>query len=147
MPLIEQLEKTLRIDTDRICVTGLSMGGYGSWHLAKLIIGRNFDFQGWVYGQAEPGDGGRGFIDCDDSLSAFKCTDQLVTAEELRSVPDRGSVGPLLADQRRFLGNLGAKANLVIEYPARSRDFQDPDIVEGRFFCIEIGIRPDGGQL
>lgn len=34
MPLIEHLELTLRIDADRIYLTGLSMGGYGTWALA-----------------------------------------------------------------------------------------------------------------
>ena len=34
MPLIEQLEKDLRVDSERIYLTGLSMGGYGTWNLA-----------------------------------------------------------------------------------------------------------------
>lgn len=34
MPLIEELEKTLRVDSNRIYLTGLSMGGYGTWNLA-----------------------------------------------------------------------------------------------------------------
>ena len=34
MPLIEKLEKELRVDIDRIYLTGLSMGGYGTWSLA-----------------------------------------------------------------------------------------------------------------
>jgi predicted peptidase len=32
--LLDQLEQTLRVDPDRICVTGLSMGGFGTWELA-----------------------------------------------------------------------------------------------------------------
>jgi len=32
--LIDQIERTYTIDSDRIVVTGLSMGGYGSWGLA-----------------------------------------------------------------------------------------------------------------
>ena len=32
--LLDHLVKTLSIDTDRIYLTGLSMGGYGSWRLA-----------------------------------------------------------------------------------------------------------------
>ena len=32
--LIDQIERTYTIDSDRIVVTGLSMGGYGSWRLA-----------------------------------------------------------------------------------------------------------------
>ena len=32
--LIDQIEQTYPIDADRIVVTGLSMGGYGSWRLA-----------------------------------------------------------------------------------------------------------------
>jgi predicted peptidase len=34
MALIEDLEKSHRIDTNRIYATGLSMGGYGTWALA-----------------------------------------------------------------------------------------------------------------
>lgn len=34
MPLIEHLEKNLRVDSERIYLTGLSMGGYGTWGLA-----------------------------------------------------------------------------------------------------------------
>jgi predicted peptidase len=34
MPLIEKLEKDLRVDSNRIYLTGLSMGGYGTWNLA-----------------------------------------------------------------------------------------------------------------
>ncbi|MCB1062151.1 MAG: prolyl oligopeptidase family serine peptidase [Verrucomicrobiae bacterium] len=33
--LITHLEKTLKIDADRIYLTGLSMGGYGTWALAS----------------------------------------------------------------------------------------------------------------
>jgi predicted peptidase len=32
--LLDHLAKTMQIDTDRIYLTGLSMGGYGSWKLA-----------------------------------------------------------------------------------------------------------------
>ncbi len=32
--LLEHLTKTLKVDKDRIYLTGLSMGGYGSWRLA-----------------------------------------------------------------------------------------------------------------
>lgn len=33
LALLDHAEKTWRIDTDRIVVTGLSMGGYGTWRL------------------------------------------------------------------------------------------------------------------
>jgi len=32
--LLDHIEKTYRVDTDRVYLTGLSMGGYGSWRLA-----------------------------------------------------------------------------------------------------------------
>jgi predicted peptidase len=32
--LLEEIERTYRVDEDRIYVTGLSMGGYGTWELA-----------------------------------------------------------------------------------------------------------------
>ena len=32
--LLDQIVKTQKVDEDRICVTGLSMGGFGSWRLA-----------------------------------------------------------------------------------------------------------------
>src|SRR5215472_10747595 len=34
MALLDHLNKHLKVDTDRIYLTGLSMGGYGSWRLA-----------------------------------------------------------------------------------------------------------------
>src|SRR5262245_13405697 len=32
--LLDEVEKTYRVDADRVCVTGLSMGGMGTWALA-----------------------------------------------------------------------------------------------------------------
>jgi len=32
--LLDHLERTFRVDTNRVYLTGLSMGGYGSWRLA-----------------------------------------------------------------------------------------------------------------
>ncbi|MEM7697625.1 MAG: prolyl oligopeptidase family serine peptidase [Verrucomicrobiota bacterium] len=34
--LIDHIEETLRVDPERIYLTGLSMGGYGTWHFAAL---------------------------------------------------------------------------------------------------------------
>ena len=45
-------------------------------------------------------------------------------------VPDRRGVGAFLTDKFRLLGNFGTKANLVVEHPAWSRDFQNPDVVK-----------------
>jgi predicted peptidase len=36
LELIDHLEKQLRVDPGRIYLTGLSMGGYGTWHFATL---------------------------------------------------------------------------------------------------------------
>ena len=33
LQLLDQLERDLRVDTNRVYVTGLSMGGYGTWAL------------------------------------------------------------------------------------------------------------------
>ncbi len=35
--LLDHLESQYRVDRSRVYVTGLSMGGYGTWHLAALI--------------------------------------------------------------------------------------------------------------
>ncbi len=35
--LLDRIEQTYRIDADRISVTGLSMGGYGTWALAEAF--------------------------------------------------------------------------------------------------------------
>jgi predicted peptidase len=34
--LLDRIEATLAVDTKRIYLTGLSMGGYGTWHLAAM---------------------------------------------------------------------------------------------------------------
>lgn len=36
MELIEHAEETYRVDADQIILTGLSMGGYGTWHFASF---------------------------------------------------------------------------------------------------------------
>jgi len=38
--LLDELESQYRVDRNRIYLTGLSMGGYGSWHLAVESPGR-----------------------------------------------------------------------------------------------------------
>lgn len=35
--LLDEIERTYRVDPDRVVVTGLSMGGYGAWALAELF--------------------------------------------------------------------------------------------------------------
>lgn len=40
LELIGHLEGKLRVDTSRIYLTGLSMGGYGTWHFATLAPDR-----------------------------------------------------------------------------------------------------------
>jgi predicted peptidase len=40
MGLLDHLESTLRVDKHRVYVTGLSMGGYGTWSLAQSFPGR-----------------------------------------------------------------------------------------------------------
>jgi hypothetical protein len=66
---------------------------------------------------------------------------------QLWRVPDRRGVGAFLTDKFRLLGNLGTKANLVVEHPAWSGNLKHPGVVESRFFRIEIRIRPDGSKL
>ncbi len=36
MALLDDLSQNYRVDEDRICVTGLSMGGFGTWELAAF---------------------------------------------------------------------------------------------------------------
>jgi predicted peptidase len=38
--LLDDLAKTYKIDPDRVCVTGLSMGGFGTWRLAAYAPDR-----------------------------------------------------------------------------------------------------------
>jgi predicted peptidase len=38
--LLDDLSKNYKVDADRICVTGLSMGGFGSWQLASFAPNR-----------------------------------------------------------------------------------------------------------
>ena len=38
--LIDHIKAGYRVDSDRIYVTGLSMGGYGTWHLAAAMPGQ-----------------------------------------------------------------------------------------------------------
>jgi predicted peptidase len=40
LELIDSLEEKYRVDPSRIHLTGLSMGGYGTWHFATLAPGR-----------------------------------------------------------------------------------------------------------
>ena len=40
LELIESLETTYRVDPSRLYLTGLSMGGYGTWHFATLAPDR-----------------------------------------------------------------------------------------------------------
>jgi predicted peptidase len=35
--LLDDLSNKYKVDQDRICVTGLSMGGFGSWQLASFV--------------------------------------------------------------------------------------------------------------
>lgn len=36
LELVDHLERSLRVDSRRVYLTGLSMGGYGTWHFATL---------------------------------------------------------------------------------------------------------------
>jgi predicted peptidase len=38
--LLDEVEKNVRVDTERVYLTGLSMGGYGTWALASETPGR-----------------------------------------------------------------------------------------------------------
>lgn len=38
--LLDDLSRNYKVDADRICVTGLSMGGFGSWQLASYAPNR-----------------------------------------------------------------------------------------------------------
>lgn len=40
LALIDELEETYRLDSSRLYLTGLSMGGYGTWHFATLAANR-----------------------------------------------------------------------------------------------------------
>ena len=53
--LIEHIKARYRVDPDRVYVTGLSMGGYGTWHLAAAMPGR-FAAIAPICGGGNPGD-------------------------------------------------------------------------------------------
>lgn len=40
IPLLIEIVDRYNVDTSRIYLTGLSMGGYGTWHLASILPGR-----------------------------------------------------------------------------------------------------------
>ncbi len=40
LTLLDEIEKTYKVDKDRVYVTGLSMGGFGTWSLAAAAPGR-----------------------------------------------------------------------------------------------------------
>jgi predicted peptidase len=86
--LLDHLEKSFPIDTDRIYLTGLSMGGYGSWRLATAYPER-FAAVVPVCGAGNPGDAGRlknlpiwVFHGTEDKAVPFKSSRDMVEAIE-----------------------------------------------------------------
>ncbi|MGI9239170.1 MAG: alpha/beta hydrolase-fold protein, partial [Verrucomicrobiales bacterium] len=56
LELLEHIEETFSTDEDRVYLTGLSMGGFGSWKLAADHPGR-FAAVAPICGKGDPGDG------------------------------------------------------------------------------------------
>ncbi len=103
--LLDHLESKYRVDPSRVYVTGLSMGGYGTWHLAGLIPERLAAVVP-ICGGGDP-----------------------ATAERLKEVPvwafhgGRDRVVPLKRSQEMVdaINKAGGKARLTV-YPEAGHD-------------------------
>jgi predicted peptidase len=56
--LLDRIQTKYRVDTRRVCLTGLSMGGYGSWSLA-IDSPNRFAAVAPICGGGDPADAGR----------------------------------------------------------------------------------------
>src|SRR5262245_59102663 len=116
--LVDHIVNELRIDKSRIYVTGLSMGGYGTWRLAATYPDR-FAAAVPICGGGEP-----------------------ATAAKLRGMPiwcfhgAKDAVVPV-ADSQRMVDavvNAGGKARLTVyadaEHDAWTRTYNNPELYE-----------------
>ncbi|SDS45793.1 Alpha/beta hydrolase family protein [Microlunatus soli] len=99
--LIDELVATLPIDPDRVCLTGLSMGGSGTWSLAARQPGR-FAAIAPICGRGDPATADRltglpiwAFHNTDDPIVPIAGTTGIVEAIEAAGGDIRATINPV----------------------------------------------------
>jgi predicted esterase len=116
--LIDQVSGTYRVDRSRIYVTGLSMGGYGTWELAEEFPGR-FAAIAPICGAGNPGNAARL-----KDLPAW-----VFHGERDTVVPFQRSV-EMVEALKRIGGRVRFTAYPETGHNAWDRAYKDPDLYE-----------------